>query len=200
MIRDQALFVGGLLHERLKGPSVKPYQPEGLWKEIATTTNYEQSTGSDLYRRSLYTYWKRTVAPPNMALFDAPGREMCVVNTTRTNTPLQALTAMNDVTYLEAARSLAERCFREAGSSLESRITRAFLLATAREPDAIELTILTKSYQKHYADYHKDTAAAEKLISLGASQPDPKLDQAELAAMTVVTAMILNMDEFLTRE
>lgn len=199
-IRDQALFVSGLLHEQLKGPSVRPYQPAGLWKEIATTTNYEQSTGTDLYRRSLYTYWKRTVAPPNMALFDAAGREMCVVRSTRTNTPLQALNAMNDVTYLEAARVLAERCFREAGSSRESRISHAFLLALAREPDATERSILTKSYQKYLTEYSGNNAAATQLLSHGTSQPDPKLDPAELAAMTVVTATILNLDEVLTRE
>jgi hypothetical protein len=200
MIRDQALFVSGLLHEQLKGPSVKPYQPEGLWKEIATTTNYEQSTGTDLYRRSLYTYWKRTVAPPNMAIFDAAGREMCVVRSARTNTPLQALDLMNDVTYLEAARALAEGCFREAEPDVDSRIAHAFLLATAREPDSEELSILRKSYQKHLDDYQQDPGAAKQLISQGASQPNPKLDKAELAAMTVVTATILNLDEVITRE
>src|SRR5205814_7518286 len=113
MVRDQALAASGLLVDQLGGPSVKPYQPDGLWKEIATDTQYDRSKGPSLYRRSLYTYWKRTVVPPTMSTFDAPGRESCTVRETRTNTPLQALALMNDVTYVEAARVLAERMLKQ---------------------------------------------------------------------------------------
>ncbi|HUG17883.1 MAG TPA: DUF1553 domain-containing protein, partial [Planctomycetaceae bacterium] len=200
MLRDQALFVSGLLHEQRHGPSVKPYQPEGLWKEIATTTEYEQSTGTDLYRRSLYTYWKRTVAPPSLALFDAAGREMCVVRSSRTNTPLQALALMNDVTYLEAARALAERTFREATGNTSDRINQAFLLATARLPDHEELKVLSNAHARHHNNYEQHPEEAEMLISHGASKPDPVLNRTDLAAMTVIAAMILNLDEVITKE
>lgn len=200
MLRDQALLVSGLLQERRGGPSVKPYQPDGLWKEIATTTNYEQSTGPDLYRRSLYTYWKRTVAPPNMAIFDAAGREMCVVRSSRTNTPLQALAVMNDITFLEAARVLAERAFREAEADHLARINHAFLLATARFPDREELKILAEAYEHHLVNFQNNLDAATALISHGDSELKHRLDKAELAAMTIVTSTILNLDEVINKE
>ena len=123
MVRDQALAVSGLLVEKLGGPSVKPYQPAGLWKELSGTDDYKQDKGEGLYRRSLYSYWKRTAPPPAMMTFDAAGRETCIVRETRTNTPLQALTLMNDVTYVEAARLLAERMLTEGGATPEDRIT-----------------------------------------------------------------------------
>ena len=200
MLRDQALFVSGLLHEQVGGPSVKPYQPAGLWKEIATTTNYEQSTGSDLYRRSLYTYWKRTVAPPNMAVFDAAGREACVVRASRTNTPLQALVTMNDVTFLEAARGLAQRCIRESTSSTKGRLQDAFRLATCRYPDDGELEILTSAYGRHLQHYAQNSVEAEQLLSHGELKADPTVNRADLAALTMIAATILNMDEVINRE
>src|SRR6185437_2351509 len=125
MIRDQALAASGLLVERVGGPSVKPYQPGDLWKELASV-EYVQDYGEKLYRRSLYTFWKRTVAPPTMIAFDAAGRETCTVRQTRTNTPLQALTLMNDVTYVEASRVLAERLLKEGHATPEQRLTRMF--------------------------------------------------------------------------
>ncbi len=131
-IRDQALFLSGLLTTSIGGPSVRPYQPEGLWKDIATDMEYSQSHGSDLYRRSLYTYWKRTVAPPSMVTFDATSRESCVVQRSRTNTPLQALALLNDTTYVEAARVFAQRLLLEVDGTPEDRIRHAFLAATAR--------------------------------------------------------------------
>src|SRR5262249_55740791 len=134
MIRDQALAVSGLLVEKLGGPSGKPYQPPGLVKELTGTEDYIQDHGPKLYPRSLYTYFKRTVAPPTMLTFDAAGRETCVVRESRTNTPLQALTLMNEVTFVEAARVLAERAIREGGRTPEERIAHAFRLATARKP------------------------------------------------------------------
>jgi hypothetical protein len=133
MVRDQALFAAGLLTEKLGGPSVKPYQPEGLWEEISGQ-KYKADTGENLYRRSMYTFWKRTAPPPFMMNFDAAGREACVVKQTRTNTPLQALNLMNDVTYVEAARMLAERMMREGGEDPDGRIDRGFRLLLSRLP------------------------------------------------------------------
>ncbi|MFQ5733849.1 MAG: DUF1553 domain-containing protein, partial [Planctomycetaceae bacterium] len=200
MIRDQALFAAGLLTERIGGPSVKPYQPDGLWKEIATDGDYVQSHGGDLYRRSMYTYWKRTVAPPVMLAFDAPDRESCRVRRARTNTPLQALALLNDVTFLEAARVLAERALTEGGNSPAARIAYAFRLTTARRPRPAELRILTAGFRAHRAHYRKDRKAAERLVSTGEAKRDPKLDAAELAAYTATTSLILNLDEVVTKE
>jgi hypothetical protein len=199
-VRDQALFVSGLLVERIGGPSVKPYQPEGLWKEIATTTEYDRSDGPDLYRRSLYTYWKRTVAPPTMAIFDAAGRETCVVRTMPTNTPLQALALMNDVTFVEAARVLAGRVLHESRANPATAIDRAFLLATARQPTAEERSILAATWQHHRKTFQGDAAAASALIAIGESPRDPAVDPCDLAAMTMVTSLILNLDEVITKE
>jgi hypothetical protein len=193
VVRDQALAASGLLVERLGGPSVRPYQPEGLWKEIATDTQYEQGKGADLYRRSLYTYWKRTVVPPTMSTFDAPGREACTVRETRTNTPLQALALMNDVTYVEAARALAERMIKEG-------IARGFRRVTARPPTADEEKILRRTLEANLEQFRKNPEAARKLVSAGESKPDPKCDVAELAAMTTVASLILNLDETITKE
>src|SRR6185436_1470617 len=193
MVRDQALAASGLLVERLGGPSVKPYQPDGLWKEIATDTLYDQAQGPSLYRRSLYTYWKRTVVPPTMSTFDAPGREACTVRETRTNTPLQALALMNDVTYVEAARALAQRMIQEG-------IARGFRRVTARPPTADEEKILRRTFEANVEQFWKNPEAARKLITTGESKPDPKVDVAELAAMTTVASLILNLDETITKE
>jgi hypothetical protein len=200
MVRDQALAVSGLLVERPGGPSVKPYQPAGLIKELTGTEDYRQDHGENLYRRSLYTFWKRTVAPPQMLTFDAANRETCVVRETRTNTPLQALTLMNDVTYVEAARVLAQRLLTEAGPTPEARLSLAFRLATARTPRAVELAILLDNYKHHLEEYRKDPAAALKLVSAGEYPRNEKLDVSELAAYTAVAGLILNLDEVITKE
>ena len=144
MIRDQALAVSGLLVERIGGPSVKPYQPAGLWERAGRRRRaYVQDHGADLYRRSLYTFWKRTVPPPAMVTFDAPGRETCIVREARTNTPLQALDLLNDVTYVEAARGLAERMLTKRGDDRPTaRLAAAFRAATGRRPPPEELAIL----------------------------------------------------------
>src|SRR5262249_54130097 len=156
VVRDQALAASGLLAERLGGPSVKPYQPGGLVRELTGTEDYQQGHGGSLYRRRLYTFWKRTVAPPAMLTFDAAGREACVVRETRTNTPLQALNLMNDVTYVEAARVLAQRVLTEGGATPEERITLAFRLVTARRPSAAELRVLADGFRHHLAEYRRD--------------------------------------------
>jgi hypothetical protein len=199
MVRDQALYAGGLLVEKLGGPSVKPYQPAGLWKELADT-DYEQDTGDNLYRRSMYTYFKRTVAPPTMMTFDAAGRETCVVRETRTNTPLQALTLMNDVTFIEAARGLAQRVMASGGPTAEERLRLAFRLATSRKPRAQELQILVTGWQNHRERFAKSVEAADKLTRIGELKRPDNLDLAELAAYTTVAGMLLNLDEAITKE
>jgi hypothetical protein len=199
MIRDQALFAGGLLVEKLGGPSVRPYQPPGLWKELAGGEDYKPDKGENLYRRSLYTFWKRTVAPPAMMTFDAAPRESCVVRETRTNTPLQALALMNDVTYVEASRAMAERSMMQGGATPEERITFAFRLATARRPSAAELQVLRAGFDHHLEKFRSDPKAALKLVSAGDSRRNEKLDPGELAAYTTIAGMILNLDETITR-
>ncbi len=199
MIRDQALAISGLLTRKVGGPSVKPYQPEGLWSEIASDTEYALAKGDDLYRRSLYTYWKRTVAPPMMMTFDASGREMCEVRQTRTNTPLQALNLMNDVTFVEAARVLAQNVFHAAKSD-DARFRWAFQKVTARGPSKQESEILLASlghYQKLFAG---SPESAKSLIAYGASPVDEKIPPAELAAWTTICSTLLNIDETVTKE
>ena len=199
VIRDQALFASGLMVEKLGGPSVKPYQPAGLVKELTGTEEYDQDHGDKLYRRSLYTFWKRTIAPPAMMNFDAANRETCVVRETRTNTPLQALNLMNDVTFVEAARVLAERVMKkETDPAL--RLALAWRLAAARSPSPAELKILRTSFDRHHAHYQKDRAAALKLVSTGEAPRDQNLDLAEHAAYAAVCNLILNLDEVITKE
>ncbi len=200
MIRDQALAASGLLVAKLGGPSVKPYQPAGLWKEIATDGEYLQDQGDNLYRRSLYTYWKRTVAPPSMITFDATARETCTVRETRTNTPLQSLTLMNEITYVEAARVLAQRIMTEGGATPQDRIVMAFRLVTARVPRPAELQILLRGLEEHLANYRSDPKAAEELISAGEFPRNKNLDTSELAAYTAIAGLILNLDETVTKE
>ena len=199
VIRDQALLASGLLVEKIGGPSVKPYQPPGLIKELHGTDEDVQDHGPSLYRRSLYTFWKRTVAPPGMTTFDAANRETCVVRQTRTNTPLQSLTLMNDVTFVEAARVLAERVMK-AKATPEERLALAFRLVTARSPRPAELTLLVAALQRHEASYRARTADAIALISAGESPRHALLDPAEHAAYTAVANLLLNLDEVITKE
>ena len=199
VIRDQALALSGLLTERIGGPSVKPYQPPGLWKELSGVS-YQRDEGENLYRRSLYTYLKRTIAPPAMMTFDATDRETCTVRTTRTNTPLQALNLMNDVTYLEASRKLAERMMKEGGVNPRERIDYAFRLATARPVKSHESEVLLDTFQQFQDSYHKDPEAAVQFLSEGESERDKTLDPPELASYTGVASLILNLDETVTKE
>lgn len=199
MIRDQALSASGLLVERLGGPSVRPYQPAGLLKDLTGTDDYKQDHGPDLYRRGLYTFWKRTVAPPTLTTFDAALRETCVVRQTRTNTPLQALTLMNDVTFVETARVLAQRVMREE-TSAKDRVTREFRLIIGRQPKPAELALLVNSLQTQLTEFVKNPSAARNLIQMGESPLDPTLNGSELAAYTTIASLIMNLDETITRE
>ncbi len=199
-IRDQALAVSGLLTTDLGGPSVKPYQPSGLWKELSNWGAYKHDQGSSLYRRSLYTFWKRTLGPPAMLAFDAAARETCVVRELRTNTPVQALNLMNDPTYTEAARLLAARMLREGGDHDHARLAYGFLLATAREPDGHEPRILRASLNRYRDRYRTSPEDAERYLATGEHPRDGGLDAPELAAYTAVASLLLNLDEAITRE
>jgi len=196
MIRDQALAVSGLLVEKVGGPSVKPYQPPGLWQELFGGKGYQADHGDSLYRRSLYTYWRRTVAPPNMMIFDSPSREVCVVRENRTNTPLQALNLMNDTIYLEASRKLAELMIREGRAA---PVEWGVRLVLARAPRGVELETLAAS-EKRFEDYYRaHPADAEKYLNQGESPGDPNIDAAQLAAYTALANLLLNMDEAVTK-
>jgi hypothetical protein len=204
IIRDQALAVSGLLANRLGGPSVFPYQPPDLYKGIVVAadypgTKYVESEGEDLYRRSLYTFWKRTIPHPAMTVFDAPDREVCVVRRSTTNTPLQALTLLNDPIFVEAARKLAERAIHESGRTIDGRIAFAFRLATGRLPDREEAEVLRNTYEKMLAAYRTEAGAGEALLTVGASRSSASIDRAELAALAAVANLILNLDEVVTK-
>ncbi|MEA2735813.1 MAG: hypothetical protein QOE14_2264, partial [Humisphaera sp.] len=202
MIRDTALLASGLLVEKRGGPSVRPYQPPGIWEEVTSggAVVYTQDHGEALYRRSLYTFWKRTVPPPNMTVFDAPAREVCWVKRSRTNTPLQALALLNDTIYVESARKLAERMMNEGGAKPAERIAHAFRLVVSRRPSDAELKIVVDGFNYHLATYFNDPESAAKLLSVGESPRNPNLDPRELAAYTAVANVILNMDQTITRE
>jgi hypothetical protein len=202
MLRDQALAVSGLLVEKAGGPPVKPYQPEGVWEDFSYgKITYQQDHGEALYRRSLYTFWRRSVAPTEF--FDTAARRVCTVRVERTNTPLHALTLLNDTTFVEAARVLAERMLTDAatfGKTPEERITAAFRRVTCRRPTAAEAAILAQSYRRAYGLYAGDRAAALKLLSVGEKPRNPGLDVTEHAAYTQVASLVLNLDEALTKE
>jgi hypothetical protein len=205
MIRDTALFAAGLLNDEIGGPSVLPYQPTGLWEEMAfgegySAQAYEQSHGKDLYRRGMYTFWKRTVPPASMATFDAPDREKCAARRALTNTPLQALVLLNDPTYVEAARNLAERVLRTPQLDDAKRIGLAFRLITARTPARGETNVLRTLLRAQRQVFAVDRPAARKLVSVGESARDERLDVAELAAWTTVASTILNLDETITKQ
>lgn len=197
MIRDQALAASGLLEETVGGPSVHPYQPAGLWKELATRneTEYNQDHGEALYRRSLYTIWKRSTPPPSMISFDASERNLCLVKRQKTSTPLQALILLNDPQYVEAARILAERMIREGGLDLDAQIVFGFRLLTSRFPLEYELGMLTELFAHEKAYFESNPAEADLLLSVGEYPPDRALDRDEVAAHTMVASTIMNFDE-----
>jgi hypothetical protein len=205
LVRDNALAVSGLLNDKIGGPSVYPYQPKDLWEEMAfgegySGQSYTQSSSSDLYRRSMYTVWKRTVPPPSLTLFDAPDREKCTARRAVTNTPLQALVLLNDPTYVEASRALAVRALHSGSKSDRARIDLAFKLATARTPNAQEKAVLLSSLREFRSAYRQDQANASKLLSVGETKADSTLRPGELAAWMTVASMILNLDETITKQ
>lgn len=204
MVRDATLFTSGMMVEKVGGKSVKPYQPEGIWEAVAfvgsNTRDFKQDNGEALYRRSMYTFWKRTSPPPSLLTFDAPSRETCTVRRARTNTPLQALVLMNDKQYVEAARGLAARMISQGGATPKDRLAFAFRLATSRVAAADELAILEKIYAEELERFTKDAEAAKKLLAVGDSPPPATMAPAELAAYTMTANVILNLDETITKE
>ena len=202
-VRDQALVAAGLLSDKIGGPSVRPYHPPGLYEQITAgngTNQYVQGKGEDLRRRSMYTYWKRSVPHPGMLTFDAPFRESCTLRRPRTNTPLQALNLMNDPTYVEAARCVAERMLKQGGASLEARLVYGTRLLLARNPQAAELGVLRRAYERNKKSFQSDPAAAKALLAVGSQSVDVGIDPAELAAYTAVVSVVLNSDEWITKE
>ena len=199
IVRNTALAAAGLLVEHVGGPSVKPYQPAGLWLETSNRP-YVLDSGASLYRRSMYTYWKRSVPPPNMAALDAPNRETCVFNRQRTNTPLMALVLMNDPTFVEASRGLAARILVSEAADDAGRLALAFELATARRPVVEEQEVLLPILRSQRQFYRENSTAAEELLSVGSSARDQTLDPAEHAAWTAIATVILNLDETISKE
>jgi hypothetical protein len=205
IVRDQALFASGLLVEKLGGPSVKPPQPAGLWEAVgyvtSNTANFTADTGHEkVHRRSLYTFWKRTAPPPQMSALDAPSRESCTARRERTNTPMQALLLLNETQYVECARRLAERAMTEGGATLDTRLQYLVKLVLARPATSKELPVLKETFEAQLAHYTEAPAEAEKLIGIGESKSSPALARPELAAMTMVANVILNLDEAVTKE
>jgi hypothetical protein len=182
---------------------VKPPQPDGLWKAVgysgSNTVQFTADTGDKIYRRSVYTFWKRTAPPPTMNAFDAPSRESCTVRRERTNTPMQALLLMNEQQYFESGRHLAERAMKEGGANPEQRIGLMFTHATCRQPDAQEAAGLLDLYRETLAEYQAKPEAAKELISVGNTPPNPAHDARELAALSMVSNLILNLDEVVTK-
>ena len=202
VIRDQALWTAGLLVDKQGGPSVKPYMPEAVWDETSVygdMRNYKSDTGEGLWRRSLYTIWKRTAAPPTMLLFDSAGREVCTVKRSRSNTPMQALSLLNEVTFVEAARKLAEQSLRQPGDN-DAKLAWTFRKVVRREATAAELAVLRKGLDKRLATYAADATLAPKLLAQGLSKAAADLDPNQLAAWTATANILLNLDETVTRE
>jgi hypothetical protein len=203
MVRDYALSASGLLNPSIGGPSVKPYQPDGIWETVAmqqsNTRFYKADTGQKLYRRSLYTFWKRSAPPASMDIFNAPSRESCTVRRERTDTPLQALVTMNDPQFVEAARNLAERAMLASHNKLDSEIDFLASQLLSRSLESNERTIAERSYKDYLRYYDSHPTDAKKLLAVGDSKPNPKIPVPEFAALTVVTNQLLNLDEVLNK-
>jgi hypothetical protein len=203
MLRDVALESGGLLANKIGGPSVKPYQPANVWEQVSyptsDTVKYVQEHGDALYRRSMYTYWKRMAITPDMDAFDAPMRDAVCTRRQRTDTPLQALVTMNDVQWVEAARALAERVIREGGSKPEQRIDLMSEILLSHDPPARMVAVLEKSLDQMNAHYAADPKAADELVNVGEKKRDASIPEQELAAWTMVASEMLNLDETVTK-
>jgi mono/diheme cytochrome c family protein len=199
VLRDQALAAGGLLVEELFGPPTKPYMPPGLWESISNN-KYKQDRGEALYRRSLYTFWRRTISPPLLTTLNAAEREVCTVRKDRTNTPLQALTLSNNITFVEASRFLAQRMLRETGDDPREQIHHGFVLAMARNPSAEESSLLERAHRSFLERFRHDAKGAGRLVTVGEKPRDESLDAVQHAAMTLTASLILNLDETLSKE
>ncbi len=195
-IRDSALAASGLLNRTIGGPSVKPYQPSGLWEQSGTGKSYTQDQGLELYRRSLYTFWRRTSPPPSMMTFDAVSREVCTARRDATATPLQALVLLNDPQFVEAARVLAEHLLERFPSSENDRTREAFRALLGRPPDQTEARILARLFTEQKDLFAKNLDEANRFLGAGDSAFDETLPRAELAAMTTVVSAIMNLEEF----
>jgi hypothetical protein len=199
MIRDHALSISGLLSQKIGGPSVKPYQPKGLWLEVASGNQslrkYIQDHNQDLYRKSLYTFWKRTIPPPAMTIFDAPSREQCIIQRQATSTPMQALVLLNDPQFTEASKLLAFRMLKEGGESVENRIEFAFQLATSRQPKTTEIQVLKDLLQAEKQNFDQQPTKAKQYLAIGEYELPADLPSVELAAYTIVASTILNLTE-----
>jgi hypothetical protein len=202
-LRDFALASSGLLVKKVGGPSVKPYQPRGVWEAVAmpssNTRLYKEDSGDKLYRRSLYTFWKRSAPPASLEVLGAPSRENCTVRRERTNTPLQALVTMNDPQFVEAARFLAQRALRETGGDFGARLDFVTMLLVARKFEPHERQICEKALEGYLTHFRDRPEEAQKLIETGASRPDAALSPAELAAWTLLTSQVMNLDEALNK-
>jgi hypothetical protein len=196
-VRDNALAVSGLLNDKIGGPSVKPYQPPGIWDGV--DAKYEQDRGDKLYRRGMYVFWRRSSHYPSFATFDAPNREVTTCVRQRTQTPLQSLTLMNDPVYVEAARGLAERVLREEPADNSKRLLRAFRHTLGRVPKKEELAVLQKTYEQQRQNFSEDKDAADKLLKVGESKMPENVDKVELAALTSVANVLLNLNEAITK-
>jgi hypothetical protein len=203
MVRDVALQAGNLLVPKIGGPSVKPYQPANVWEQVSYPTSdtliYTQEHGESLYRRSMYTYWKRMASPPNMDAFDAPVRDVVCTRRQRTDTPLQALVTMNDEQWVEAARALAQRVIHDEGPQPATRIRLMSNILLAHDPSPNTEAILEASLDKMRQHYRADPDAAHALVTVGESKPDSTIPAAELAAWTMVASEMLNLDETITK-
>jgi hypothetical protein len=203
VLRDFALASSGLLVKKIGGPSVRPYQPPGVWEAVAmngsNTRFYKEDTGENLYRRSMYWFWKRSAPPASMDIFNAPTREVCTVRRERTNTPLQALVTMNDPQWVEAARHLAQRTLKEAGEGFDARLDFITQRVISRKMSDRERQICRTSLNDFAATYSVNEEEAKKLIATGASKPDATLPPAELAAWTMLASQLMNLDEALNK-
>ena len=197
-IRDTALITSGLLNGQIGGPSVKPYMPPGIWKSISNAA-YKQDKGARLYRRSMYTYWRRTIPPPTMMTFNAAEREVCIVRKDLTTTPLQALVLMNNKTFVEAARFLAERTLRQRITEPHKRLEWVFQTVLSRNPTQDELEVLVADLNLYLNDFKKRPDDAKKLLMVGEKKADAKLSASELAAYALVISTIFNLDEAITQ-
>lgn len=203
MIRDYALASSGIMTKKIGGPSVKPYQPEGVWEAVAmigsNTRDYRPDSGENLYRKSMYTFWKRSAPPASMEILNAPNRETCTVKRERTNTPLQALVTLNDPQFVEAARFLAERTLKEGGPSLDSQLDFITMRILSRKLNPAEKALVLAERSDLLGYYSKNQEEAKKLQSFGAHKSDPKLDLAELSTWTMTINSLMNLDEVLCR-